>query len=106
MSTPRDRPKRRSVMSFGVSADDGFYLHTGAAGSAPELQFSVLAAVSGPSQLAQVTAELVHLPPQVHVAEQLVGELLQLRPLLGRHRVEHRLHRRHSLSQLLEQLVE
>ena len=50
--------------------------------------------------------ELIHLPPQIHVAEQLVGELLQLSPLLGRHRVEHRLHRRHALGQLLEQLVE
>ena len=48
-------------------------------------------------QLAQVAAELVHLPAQVHVAEQLVGQLLQLGPLLGRHRVEHRLHRRHAL---------
>ena len=57
-------------------------------------------------QLAQVPAELIHLPAQVHVAEQLVGELLQLRPLLGRHRVEHRLHCRHALRQLLEQLVE
>ena len=57
-------------------------------------------------QLAQVTAELVHLPAQVHVVEQLVGQLLQLGPLLGRHRVEHRLHRRHPLGQLLEQLVE
>ena len=33
-------------------------------------------------------------------------ELLQLRPLLGRHRVHHRLHRRHALGHLLEQLVE
>ena len=56
--------------------------------------------------LAQVAAQLVHLPAQVHVAEQLVGELLQLRPLLGRHRVEHRLHRGHALGDLLEQLVE
>ena len=43
---------------------------------------------------AQVLAELVDLPAQVHVLEQLVGELLELGPLLGRHRVEHRLHRR------------
>ena len=57
-------------------------------------------------QAAQVLAELVHLPAQVHVAEQLVGQLLQLGPLLGRHRVEHRLHRGHLLGQLLEQLVE
>ena len=53
-----------------------------------------------------MAAQLVHLPAQVHVAEQLVGQLLQLGPLLGRHRVEHRLHRRHLLGQLLEQLVE
>ncbi len=57
-------------------------------------------------QLSEVAAELVHLPAQVHVAEQLVGELLQLRPLLGRHRVEHRLHRGHPPGELLEQLVE
>ena len=57
-------------------------------------------------QLAKVPTELIHLPPQVHVAEQLVRELLQLSPLLGRHRVEHRLHRRHALSKLLEQFVE
>ena len=31
---------------------------------------------------------------------------MQLRPLLGRHRVEHRLHRRHPAGHLLEQLVE
>ena len=51
-------------------------------------------------------AELVELPAQVHVVEQLVGELLELRPLLGRHRVEHRLHRGHPPRHLLEQLVE
>ena len=50
--------------------------------------------------------ELVDLPAQVHVLEQLVGELLELRPLLGRHRVEHRLHRRHAPGHLLEQLVD
>ena len=50
--------------------------------------------------------ELVDLPAQVHVLEELLGELLQLRPLLGRHRVEHRLHRRHPLGHHLEQLVE
>ena len=54
----------------------------------------------------QVLAELIHLPAQVHVLQQLIAELLQLRPLLGRHRVEHRLHRRHPLGHLLEQLVE
>ena len=54
----------------------------------------------------QVLAELAHLPPQVHVFEQLVAELLQLRPLLGRHRVHHRLHGGHPPGHLLEQLVE
>ena len=55
---------------------------------------------------AQVLAELVHLPAQVHVLHQLVDELLELGPLLGRHRVQHRLHRRHALRHDLEQLVE
>ena len=32
----------------------------------------------------QVLAELAHLPTQVHVFEQLIGELLQLSPLLAR----------------------
>ena len=54
----------------------------------------------------QVLAELIHLPAQVHVFQQLIAELLQLRPLLGRHRVHHRLHRRHPLGHLLEQFVE
>ncbi len=57
-------------------------------------------------QAAQMLAELVDLPPQVHVFEQLLGQPLQLRALLGRHRVEHRLHRRHALRHDLEQLVE
>ena len=57
-------------------------------------------------EAAEVLAELVHLPAQVHVLEQLLGEALQLRPLLGRHRVEHRLHRCHALRHDLEQLVE
>ena len=57
-------------------------------------------------QLLQVLAQLVDLPAQVHVLEQLLGQALQLRPLLGRHRVEHRLHRRHALGHDLEQLVE
>ena len=53
-----------------------------------------------------MAAELVHLPAQVHVLEQRLGQALQLRPLLGRHRVEHRLHGRHALRHDLEQLVE
>ncbi len=55
---------------------------------------------------AQVLAQLVHLPAQVHVVHQLVHQLLELRPLLGRHRVEHGLHGRHPLGHDLEQLVE
>ena len=50
--------------------------------------------------------ELVDLPAQVHVLEQRLGERLQLRALLGRHRVEQLLHLRHRLRHLLEQLVE
>ena len=57
-------------------------------------------------ELLQVLAELVGLPAQVHVLHELVGEALELRPLLGRHRVEHRLHRGHALRHDLEQLVE
>ena len=57
-------------------------------------------------QLLEVAAELVHLPAQVHVLEQRLGQPLQLRPLLGRHRVHHRLHGRHALGHDLEQLVE
>ena len=53
-----------------------------------------------------MAAELVHLPAQVHVLEQRLGQPLQLRPLLGRHRVHHRLHGRHALRHDLEQLVE
>jgi hypothetical protein len=53
-----------------------------------------------------VVGQLVDLPPQVHVLEQLLRQALELRPLLGRHRVEHRLHGGHLLCHLLEQLVE
>jgi hypothetical protein len=57
-------------------------------------------------ELLEVAAQLVHLPAQVHVLEQRLGQALQLRPLLRRHRVEHRLHRGHPLGHELEQLVE
>ena len=57
-------------------------------------------------RLLQVARELVDLPPQVHVFEQRLGERLELRALLGRHRVEQLLHLRHRLRHLLEQLVE
>ena len=50
--------------------------------------------------------ELVDLPAQVHVLEQRLGERLELRALLGRHRVHELLHLRHRLRHLLEQLVE
>ena len=56
--------------------------------------------------LAEVLPELLDLPAQVHVLEQLVRQLLQLRTLLGRHRVEHRLRRGHATCHHLEQLVE
>ena len=57
-------------------------------------------------QRAQVAAELVDLPAQVHVLEQLLGQLAQLLALRRRHRVEHRLHGRHAPGHDLEQLVE
>ena len=57
-------------------------------------------------RVAQVLTELIHLPAQVHVVEERVGELLELRALLGAHRVEQLLHLRHLLRHLLEQLVE
>ena len=57
-------------------------------------------------RLLQVAAELVDLPAEVHVLEQRLGERLELRALLGRHRVHQLLHLRHRLRHLLEQLVE
>ena len=45
-------------------------------------------------QRPEVAAELVDLPAQVHVLEQLLGQLAQLLALGRRHRVEHRLQRR------------
>ena len=54
----------------------------------------------------EVLAELVDLPPQIHVVEQRVRHLLQLGALLGCHRVEELLHLRHRARHLLEQLVE
>ena len=82
------------------------------AGHLPELQRVVAAEAlrALPRQvrerLLQVARELVDLPAQVHVLEQRLGERLQLRALLGRHRVEELLHLRHRLRHLLEQLVE
>ena len=57
-------------------------------------------------RLLEVGRELVHLPAQVEVLEQLLGQTLQLGPLLGRHGVEHRLHGGHAAGHGLEQLVE
>jgi hypothetical protein len=70
------------------------------------LEVVLLAPVHLREHLLQVGAELIELPAQVHVAEQLIAELLHLGPLLGRHRVEHRLHRRHATGHLLEQLLQ
>ena len=44
-------------------------------------------------RLLEVARQLVDLPAQVHVLEQRLREPLELRALLGRHRVEHLLHR-------------
>jgi hypothetical protein len=48
----------------------------------------VLAPTGLRERVAQVLAELVDLPTQVHVVEQRVRHLLELGALLGRHRVE------------------
>ncbi|HCB33805.1 MAG TPA: hypothetical protein DEP69_01085, partial [Acidimicrobiaceae bacterium] len=57
-------------------------------------------------RLLEVLRQLLHLPAQVDVGHQLLGEVGEPAALLGRHRVEHRLHRRHALGHVLEQLVE
>ena len=56
--------------------------------------------------LLEVGAEAVHLPAQVHVLEQRLGQLLELGPLLRAHGVEQLLHGGHLAGHLLEQLVE
>ena len=56
--------------------------------------------------LLQIAAELAHLPLQVHVFEQRIRELLDLRALFGRHRVQQLLHGRHRLRHLLQQFVQ
>ena len=48
----------------------------------------------------------VDLPTQVEILEQLLRQALELRPLLGRHRVEHGLNGGHLLRHLLQQLVQ
>ena len=54
----------------------------------------------------QVSRQTVDLPGKVHVAQKLVHQLLQLRPLARRHRREHRRGGRHPSSKLFEELVE
>ena len=47
-----------------------------------------------------------HLLLQPHVLHELLRQLLELRALLGRHGVEHRLRGRHALRDVLEQLFD
>ena len=54
----------------------------------------------------EVSGQPVHLPAQVHVLEQRVGECLELRALFGAHRVQCRLDRRHLGRELSQELVE
>ena len=56
--------------------------------------------------LLEVVGQPVHLPAQVEVLEQALGQPLQLRPLLGGHRVPHGLGGGQPPGQLLQQLVE
>ena len=56
--------------------------------------------------VAEVLAEPVELPGEVHVAHQLLGEPCELGTLLGRHRGDHLRGRGHPAGELLEQLVE
>src|SRR5262249_45253009 len=62
----------RFDVGFGVSSDDGFYLLTGAPGSAPELQVNLKASISDPQQLAQLQATLGFL--QLTAADQPVSQ--------------------------------
>ena len=54
----------------------------------------------------EVAGQVVHLPGEVEVAEELLGECLELAALLLRHRRQQRLHLRHRAGHLLQQLVE
>ena len=54
----------------------------------------------------EVLCQALHLPAQVHVLEDRVHQIAQLRLLLGAHGVPHRLGGGHALGQLLQQLVE
>ena len=54
----------------------------------------------------QAVTQLAHLRRHVEVAEQLVGQLLELCALLWGHRCEHCLSGRHLRSHVLEQLIE
>ena len=57
-------------------------------------------------QLVEVRRELGEVPPQPVVAQQRVDRVLELGALLGRQRAQERLHRRHPLGQLLDDVVE
>ena len=54
----------------------------------------------------EVARQPIDLPREIHVAEKLVHERLQLGPLSGAHRRQHRRGCRHPLRELLEKLVE
>ncbi len=54
----------------------------------------------------QVSRKTIDLPGKVHIAQNLVHQLLQLRPLAGCHRREHRRGGRHPSGKLFEELVE
>ena len=106
-SAPGDVAERSRFSSWSMSPSS-FISDAASAkpsGSWPAEVVALLPARVG-ERLAEVGGEPVDLPAQVHVLQQLVGQALELRPLLGRHRVEHRLHGRHLLRHLLEQLVE
>ena len=57
-------------------------------------------------QLVEVGGELGEVPAQPVVAQQRVDRVLELRPLLGRERPHERLHRRHPVGQLVDDVVE
>ena len=56
--------------------------------------------------VAEVSGQLVHLPVEVHVGQQLVGQLLELVALGGGHRVHQGLGCRHAAGHDLQELVE
>ena len=79
------------------------------AGSRPEplLAAEVVAlAEAVRHELVHVRGEPGEVPAQPVVAEQRVHHRLELGPLLGGHRAQERLHRRHPLGELLDDVVE